>query len=76
LRAVLAREKQLPIPQAVRIASEVASALDYAHRHGVMHLDPVLHPSHRASFAVSRTRIYFLSDDRESDIWVMDIKHP
>jgi len=33
------REKQLPIADAVRIATEVASALDYAHRHGVIHRD-------------------------------------
>src|SRR5689334_16732637 len=39
LRDRLAREKQLPIPDAVRIATEVASALDYAHRHGVIHRD-------------------------------------
>ena len=39
LRDRLAREKQLPIPEAVRIATEVASALDYAHRHGVIHRD-------------------------------------
>ena len=32
LRARLEREHQLPIPDAVRIAREVASALDYAHR--------------------------------------------
>ncbi len=31
LRARLEREKQLPIADAVRIAREVASALDYAH---------------------------------------------
>jgi serine/threonine protein kinase len=39
LRQLLEREQQLPIPDAVRIATEVASALDYAHRHGVIHRD-------------------------------------
>ena len=39
LRDRLRREKQLPVDDAVRIASEVASALDYAHRHGVIHRD-------------------------------------
>ncbi|HEY8105186.1 MAG TPA: protein kinase [Gemmatimonadales bacterium] len=39
LRERLEREKQLPIPEAVRIATEVASALGYAHRHGVIHRD-------------------------------------
>ena len=39
LRDRLDREKQLPIFDAVRIAGEVASALDYAHRHGVIHRD-------------------------------------
>jgi eukaryotic-like serine/threonine-protein kinase len=39
LRARLTREKQLPVAEAVRITTEVASALDYAHRHGVVHRD-------------------------------------
>src|SRR5579871_2790697 len=34
LRARLEREKQLPVEEAVHIASAVASALDYAHRRG------------------------------------------
>jgi eukaryotic-like serine/threonine-protein kinase len=39
LRDRLHREKQLPIGDAVRIATEVAGALDYAHRHGIIHRD-------------------------------------
>src|ERR1051325_5329889 len=39
LRSRLERETQLPIDDALRIAREVASALDYAHRHGVVHRD-------------------------------------
>ncbi len=39
LRATLSREKQLPIDDAIRISAAIASALDYAHRHGVIHRD-------------------------------------
>jgi serine/threonine-protein kinase len=39
LRDRLTREKQLPVDDAVRITREVASALDYAHRHHVIHRD-------------------------------------
>jgi serine/threonine-protein kinase len=39
LRARLAREKQLPIDEAIRFATAIAGALDYAHRHGVIHRD-------------------------------------
>ena len=39
LRDRLDRETQLGIEEAVRITTEVADALDYAHRHGVIHRD-------------------------------------
>ncbi|MBI1722793.1 MAG: protein kinase [Gemmatimonadetes bacterium] len=39
LRDRLDREKQLPIEEAVHFAQQVASALDYAHRHAIIHRD-------------------------------------
>jgi serine/threonine protein kinase/tetratricopeptide (TPR) repeat protein len=39
LRHRLDEERQLPLSDALRIAAEVASALDYSHRHQVMHRD-------------------------------------
>jgi len=39
LRQRLDKEHQLQVSDAVRIATEVASALDYAHRQGVIHRD-------------------------------------
>ncbi|MBK8006359.1 MAG: serine/threonine protein kinase [Gemmatimonadetes bacterium] len=39
LRARLEREVQLPVADTLRIAGEIASAIDYAHRQGVIHRD-------------------------------------
>jgi serine/threonine protein kinase/tetratricopeptide (TPR) repeat protein len=39
LRDRLRRERQLPVEDALRIATEAARALDYAHQHGVVHRD-------------------------------------
>ncbi|HEX2717819.1 MAG TPA: protein kinase, partial [Gemmatimonadaceae bacterium] len=39
LRDRLNREKQLPVDDAIRIATAVGHAVDHAHRHGVIHRD-------------------------------------
>jgi serine/threonine protein kinase len=39
LRDRLDRERLLPVDDAVRLAAEIAGALDHAHRHGVVHRD-------------------------------------
>jgi serine/threonine-protein kinase len=39
LRDRLRREKQLSVEDSVRIGQQVASALDYAHQHGIVHRD-------------------------------------
>lgn len=39
LRELLSREKRLPLDEALRITREVASALAYAHAHGIVHRD-------------------------------------
>ena len=39
LRERIDRERQLPVDEAVRIATAVAHALEHAHRHGVIHRD-------------------------------------
>ncbi len=39
LRDRLNHEHQLPIDDAIRLTEQIASALDYAHRHGVIHRD-------------------------------------
>ncbi len=39
LRARLVRERELPVPESVRVLRDVASALAYAHARGVVHRD-------------------------------------
>jgi serine/threonine-protein kinase len=39
LRDRLTRERQLPVQDAIRIATEIASALQYAHSRGIVHRD-------------------------------------
>jgi tRNA A-37 threonylcarbamoyl transferase component Bud32 len=39
LRARLLRERELPVPESIRVLRDVASALAYAHERGVVHRD-------------------------------------
>ncbi|MBI3982022.1 MAG: protein kinase [Gemmatimonadetes bacterium] len=61
LRDRLTKSGQLPVDEAVRIGQEVAGALDYAHRHGVVHRDVkpeniMLHEGHAlvADFGIGK----------------------
>ena len=61
LRDRLRREPQLPVHEAVRIACEVAQALDYAHGHDIVHRDikpenVLIHDGHAvvADFGICR----------------------
>ncbi len=64
LRDRLKTERTLPIDEAVRVASEVADALDYAHRHDIVHRDIkpeniLLHEGHAivADFGIGKALV-------------------
>ncbi len=42
----------------------------------LVRFDPALHPPNRGAFAVRNGTLFFAAESRESDIWVMEIKHP
>jgi serine/threonine-protein kinase len=77
LRGRLAREGQLPVADAVRIAREMADGLHYAHQHGVIHRDIkpeniLLSGGHAliADFGVSRAVVTDEPDDRLTETGV------
>lgn len=71
LRTLLDVEGRLPVETAARIASEVADALDYAHRHDVVHRDIkpeniLLHEGHAlvADFGIGKAIVAATEDSR------------
>jgi serine/threonine-protein kinase len=69
LRERLRKEGQLSVESAVRIATEVADALDYAHRHDVVHRDIkpeniLLHEGHAvvADFGIGKAVVAAAND--------------
>src|SRR5215831_263368 len=69
LRDRLAQERQVPVDVAVRIAQEVADALDHAHRHDVVHRDIkpeniLLHEGHAlvADFGIGKAVVAAASE--------------
>ena len=71
LRARLAREGELPLPEVVRLLREILDALDYAHSQGVVHRDikpdNILLTAHHAvvtDFGVAKAVLDATSDAR------------
>ena len=77
IREKLNRETQFGIDEAVRITTEVADALDYAHRHGVIHRDikPENILLHDGRSVVADFGIGLVADAGE-DIWVRQLVPP
>ena len=42
----------------------------------LVRFDPQLHPSYRANFGMGGGKFYFTGEDRQSDVWVMEVGHP
>jgi serine/threonine protein kinase len=69
LRDRLQKDRTLPIDEALRVATEVADALDYAHRHDVVHRDIkpeniLLHEGHAvvADFGIGKAIVAAASE--------------
>ena len=69
LRDRLQKDRTLPIDEAIRVATEVADALDYAHRHDVVHRDIkpeniLLHEGHAvvADFGIGKAIVAAASE--------------
>ena len=69
LRDLLRERRELPVDQAIRLSSEVADALDYAHRHDIVHRDIkpeniLLHEGHAivADFGIGKAIVAAAAD--------------
>ena len=49
-------------------------SIDHGTPRLLLQFDPLVHPSVRTVFTVGNGRIYFSSDDRQSDVWVMEVR--